>query len=210
MQHITMNCFLRSDFLNLLFLLAGSKAPLVMQAPPDVSTSAVPDLFLTSANCKTKEKERSKEENEQMDKNTLYDIVSSPSKESARLTLKLSRVKIPDIDKHQEFPSRHQTELDHETDLMNNNNNQLSRTTQRLPQLSGEEQANCKQFPFLPNTKETGVVSGAVYDDAEIDTFAEFERIERESTSERERWSKEVQDKGEYLCACAFVRFFMM
>lgn len=178
-----------------------------MQSPPsDVPTGAAPDLFLNSANCKKKEKERSQEENEQMDKNTLYDIISSPSKDSARLTLKLSRVKIADIDKHKELPSRPHMELDQENDLMNNNNNsnnQLSRTTQRLPlKLSGEEQANCKQFPFLPNTKETGAVSGVVYDDAEIDTFAEFERIERESASERERWSKEVQDKGEFLRVC--------
>lgn len=176
-----------------------------MQSPPsDVPTGAAPDLVLNSANCKKKEKERSKEENEQLDKNTLYDIISSPSKDSAKLTLKLSRVKIADIDKPKELPSRPHVELDHETDFMNNNsNNQLSRTTPRLPlKLSGEEQANCKQFPFLPNTKETGVVSGAVYDDAEIDTFAEFERIERESASERERWSKEVQDKGEFLCVC--------
>uniref|UniRef100_A0A3Q1J4Q2 Nipped-B protein n=1 Tax=Anabas testudineus TaxID=64144 RepID=A0A3Q1J4Q2_ANATE len=126
--------------------LTSSKAPLVMQSPlPDVPTGAAPDLFLTSADCKKKEKERSKEEHEQMDKNTLYDIISSPSKDSARLTLKLSR------------------------------------------------------FPFLPNAKETGVVSGIGYDDAEIDTFADFERIERESASDRERWSKEVQDKDKPL-----------
>ncbi|XP_026212056.1 nipped-B-like protein A isoform X2 [Anabas testudineus] len=171
----------------------SSKAPLVMQSPlPDVPTGAAPDLFLTSADCKKKEKERSKEEHEQMDKNTLYDIISSPSKDSARLTLKLSRVKMLDTDKHKELPPMAHMDSDHETDLKNNNNNnnQLSRTTQ---------QANCKQFPFLPNAKETGVVSGIGYDDAEIDTFADFERIERESASDRERWSKEVQDKDKPL-----------
>uniref|UniRef100_A0A3Q2QX81 Nipped-B protein n=1 Tax=Fundulus heteroclitus TaxID=8078 RepID=A0A3Q2QX81_FUNHE len=39
-----------------------------------------------------KPRERCKEENDNMDKNVFYDIVSSPSKDSARLTLKLSRV----------------------------------------------------------------------------------------------------------------------
>uniref|UniRef100_A0A8C2ZGU9 Nipped-B protein n=1 Tax=Cyclopterus lumpus TaxID=8103 RepID=A0A8C2ZGU9_CYCLU len=42
-------------------------------------------------------------------------------------------------------------------------------------------------------------VNGVVFDDAEIDTLAEIERIERESASEKERWSKEVQDKDKPL-----------
>lgn len=164
--------------------------------PPDVPPGAAPDLLLSSADRKKKQKERSKEENEQMDKNTLYDIVSSPLKDSARLTLKLSRVRTSDSGELS--PS----DVDHETDLMNNNN-QLSRTSQDLShRLGAEEQANCQQFPVQPNTKETGVVSGVVFDDTEIDAFADFERIERESVSERERWSKEVQDKGEFLRAC--------
>lgn len=178
-----------------LFLSAGSKRPLIMQSPPpDVPTSAAPDLLLTSDH-KKKQKERSKERTEQMDKNHLYDISNSSSKDPARLTLKLSQ--------HKKRPPRQHIDSEHESDLMNNNNNnnQLSGISQRFShKLGGEEQANCKQFPFLPNSKETGGVSGVVYDDADIDTLAEFERIERESANERERWSKEVQDKGEFVC----------
>uniref|UniRef100_A0A3Q3M6J1 Nipped-B protein n=1 Tax=Mastacembelus armatus TaxID=205130 RepID=A0A3Q3M6J1_9TELE len=111
-----------------LFVPAGSKH--------DVPPGEMPDLLLTSADCKKKQKERSKEGNGQMDNNALYDIVSSPSKGSARLTLKLSRTRFP---------------------------------------------------------------SGVLCDDAEIDALAETERTENESANERERCSKEVQDKDKPL-----------
>lgn len=165
--------------------------------PPDVPPGAAPDLLLTPADRrKKKQKERSKVENEEMEKNTLYGIVSSPSKDSARLTLKLSRVKSSDMDQPGELPLQAHIDSDHETDLMNTNN-QLSRTAQDFShELGAEEQANCQQVPVWPNTKDSGVISGVVFDDAEMDTLAEIERIERESASERERWSKEVQDKG--------------
>lgn len=173
--------------------------------PPDVPPVAAPDLLLTSAERKKKQKERSKEENEQMDKNALYGIVGSP-KDSARLTLKLSRVKMLEMEQSGELSHRAHSDSDHETDFMNNNN-QLLRTTQDLSHKFGaEEQTNCQQVPVRPNTKDSGVVSGVMFDDAEIDTLAEIERIERESASERERWSKEVQDKG-IVCPplpCAF------
>uniref|UniRef100_A0A8D0D6G7 Nipped-B protein n=1 Tax=Sander lucioperca TaxID=283035 RepID=A0A8D0D6G7_SANLU len=178
----------------------GSRPPLIMQSPPlDVPPGAAPDRLLTSADRKKKQKERTKEEAEQMDTNASYDIVSSPSKESARLTLKLSRVKFSDMDQSAELPLRPRVDSDHETDLMNNSN-QLSRTVQDLSHTIGAvEQANCQQVPVRPNTKESADVSGVVFDDAEIDTLAEIERIERESASERERWSKEVQDKDKPL-----------
>lgn len=198
--------------LNFFCVLTGSRPPLIMQSPPpDVPPGAAPDLLLTSAERKKKQKERSKEENDQMDKNALYGIVSSPSKDSARLTLKLSRMKSSDMDQSGELPPTAHIDSDHETDLMNNNN-QLSRTAQDLShRLGAEEQANCHQVPVRPNTKDSGVVSGVVFDDAEIDTLAEIERIERESASERERWSKEVQDKGivGLPLPCVFMLFFM-
>ncbi|XP_029025412.1 nipped-B-like protein isoform X2 [Betta splendens] len=176
-------------------IIEGSKRPLIVQSPPpDVPTT---DLLLTPDH-KKKQRERSKEANEQTDKNHLYDIINSSSKDPARLTLKLSQVKMkmPVMDQHKKRPPRQHIDLEHETDLMNNsnNNNQLSGISQRLShKLDGEEQANCKQFPLLPNSKETGGVSGVVYDDAEIDT------LERETANERERWSKEVQDKDKPL-----------
>lgn len=167
--------------------------------PPDLPPISAPDLLLSSSDHKKKQKERIKEENEQMDKNALYDIVSSPLKDSARLTLKLSRVRTSDLDESRGLSPG--AVVDHATDLMNNN--QLSRTAHDMPhKLGAEEQANCQQAPVQPNTKEAGVISGAVFDDAEMDTLADFERIEREAVSERERWSKEVQDKGEFPCAC--------
>ena len=157
--------------------------------PPDVPPG---DRLLTSADRKKRQKEKSREDGEQTEKNASYDIVSSPSKESARLTLKLSRVKFPDTDQSLQAPC---VDSDHETDLMNNN--QLSRTAQDLShKLGAEEQANCQQVPARP--KESGVV----FDDAEL---AEIERIERETACERERWSKEVQDKG---IVCAPLAFF--
>ncbi|XP_034752577.1 nipped-B-like protein isoform X2 [Etheostoma cragini] len=178
----------------------SSRPPLIMQSPPlDVPPGAAPDRLLTSADRKKKQKERSKEETEQMDTNASYDIVSSPSKESARLTLKLSRVKFSDMDQSAELPLRPRVDSDHETDLLNNSN-QFLRTVQDLSHTIGAvEQENCQQVPVQQNTKESGVVSGVVFDDAEIDTLAEIERIERESASERERWSKEVQDKDKPL-----------
>uniref|UniRef100_A0A665VVW0 Nipped-B protein n=1 Tax=Echeneis naucrates TaxID=173247 RepID=A0A665VVW0_ECHNA len=122
-----------------------SRLPLIRQSPPaSVPPGASPDIPLTPADHKKKQRE-----NELMDQNALYDIVSSPSKDSARLTLKLSRVKIPDMDQ------------------------------------SGE---------LVPRT---GVISGVVYEDA--DSLVEMDRIERDSASERERSSKEVQDKDKPL-----------
>ncbi|KAK9532406.1 hypothetical protein VZT92_009788 [Zoarces viviparus] len=181
----------------------GSRPPLIMQSPPpDMPPVAAPDSLLTSADRKKKQKERSKEENDPTDRNASYDIVSSPAKESARLTIKLSRVKLSEMDPSGELPLRPRVDSEQETDLTNNNNNnnQLSRTTQDLSHKFGaEEQANCKQVPVRPNSKESGVVGGVVFDDAEIDTLAEIERIERESASEKERWSKEVQDKDKPL-----------
>ncbi|XP_058473856.1 nipped-B-like protein B isoform X2 [Solea solea] len=166
----------------------GSRIPLIRQSP-DVSPGEAADLLLTSADSKKKQRQRNKEENEQAEKNALYDIVGSPSKDSARLTLKLTRVKIPDLD---------QSDTDQETDLMNNN--QLSRDSQDLThKFVAEEQVNCQQVPVRPNTKDIGVVGGPVYEDVEMDTLAEIERIECESASERERWSKEVQDKDKPL-----------
>ena len=144
-----------------------------------------------------------------MDKNNLYDIVGSPAKDSAKLTLKLSRVKVPDIDESREFPPRPHMDSDHEIDLMNNN--QLSRDAQDFSHKFGaSEQVNCQPPPVRPNTKEVAVVvGGGVYDDAEMDAIAEIERIESETANERERWSKEVQDKGTFLpLTCAILFFF--
>lgn len=177
-----------------------------MQSPPaDVPRGAAPDQLLASSDRKKKHKERCKEENDQMEKNALYDIVSSSPKDSTRLTLKLSRVKAQDTDQAEELLPEAHMDLDHETVMINNNNNnnQLSKPAQDVPnKLEAEDQANYQQAAVRPNTIETGVTGRVSFDDAEIDTLAEIERIERESASDRERWSKEVQDKGKNLCVC--------
>ena len=74
----------------------------------------------------------------------------------------------------------------------------------RLGQGLPGEQSGYQQVPVLQNTKQGVLVGGVVYDDAEMDALAEIERIERESAIERERCSKEVQDKG--VCVCVRVR----
>lgn len=182
-----------------------SRPPLIVQSPPpDVPPDGAPDLLLNSADRNKKQKEKSHESNEDMENNALYGIVSSPSKDSARLTLKLSRVRSSDMDHRGELPHRSHIHSDHEAHWINNN--QLSRTAPDFScKLGTEEQVNCQQVPVRSKNKDSGV-SGVVFDDAEMDTFAEIERIERESGSERERWSKEVQDKGIVdLCLIEFI-----
>lgn len=170
-----------------------------MQSPP-LEAGTAPDLLLTTADRKKKQRERNKEENENMDKNVFYDIVSSPSKDSARLTLKLSRVKIPDTGRSEELLPTSPTDSDHNAVVLNNDI-QSSGSPQDFSHKSVVEEH--QQDAAQPITKETGVISGIVFDDSEIDAFAEIERID--SANERERCSKEVQDKGEN---CWFVPDF--
>lgn len=188
-----------SPFLELVCVSAGSRPPLIVQPLHlDGPAGTAPDVLLMSADRrKKKQKEKSKGESEEMEENTLYGIVSSPSDDSSRLTLKLSRVKTADLDRPRELSQQTHTHSDRETESVKNNN-QLSRTAQDLSrELAAEEQSNCQQVPVWQSTKDSAVVGeGSVFDDAEMDPLAEMERIERETASERERWSKEVQDKG--------------
>lgn len=174
-----------------------------MQSPPiEVPQGASPDLLLTATDRRRKHRDKSKEENEHVDKNVFYDIVSSPSKDSAKLTLKLSRVKVPDLNQAEELSPRLNVDSDHKTVILNNNN-QLFSTPQDFPhKLEAEEEKNCQQVLVQPNSKETGIIS--VFDDSEIEALAEIDRIEPESAGERERCSKEVQDKGNILFVCLF------
>ncbi|MEQ2202311.1 hypothetical protein XENOCAPTIV_014880, partial [Xenoophorus captivus] len=174
------------------------RPPLIMQSPPlDVPQGPAPDLLLTTPDRKKKQRERSKEENENMDKNVFYDIVSSPSKDSARLTLKLSRVKIPDMGHSEELLPTSPMDSVHETDVLNNDIQSSSSPQDFSHKTEVEEQANSQQAAAQPNTRETGVISGLVFDDSEIEALAEIERIE--SANDRERCSKEVQDKDKPL-----------
>lgn len=166
----------------------GSRPPLILQSPPPYTSprDAAPDLLMDSPERKKKQKKMIKEEGE---KGAMYDIVSSPSKDSTKLTLKLSRVKSADT----EQPG----------DLMPGGVEHGSDAENDLPCNSFQEQSGYQQVPVLQNTgalaaKQPGAVSGTPYDEAELDALAEIERIERESAIERERCSKEVQDKGSF------------
>ena len=187
--------------------MTGSRPQLILQSPPpDTSPrDGAPDLLLDSPDRKKKQKKLSKEEKEQLDKAALYDIVSSPSKDSTKLTLKLSRVKSSEMDQSGELVPGAEQGSEQDAELAYNSL-PFSRTGQeqalRLGQGQGlpGEQSGYQQVPVLQNTKQGVLVGGMVYDDAEMDALAEIERIERESAIERERCSKEVQDKG--VCVC--------
>lgn len=170
----------------MILFLVGSRPPLILQSPPPYTSprDAAPDLLMDSPERKKKQKKMIKEEGE---KGAMYDIVSSPSKDSTKLTLKLSRVK--------------SAETEQPSDLMSGSVEHVSDTETDLPCNSFREQSGYQQVPVLQNTgalaaKQLAAVSGTPYDEAELDALAEIERIERESAIERERCSKEVQDKG--------------
>ncbi|KAJ0013105.1 hypothetical protein NQD34_017439 [Periophthalmus magnuspinnatus] len=157
----------------------------IIQSPNDL-----PDKRVTSVEYKKKHKERNKEEYEQIDKNALYDIVSSPMKDSSRLTLKLTRVRSSDTDHSGDMPA---VENANHVDTSVMKDTPSSRTTQESSQKpEAEEQANCHLPVVQHNAKDTG-------DEAETDALSESERVEHESSFEKERWNKDVQDKDKPL-----------
>ncbi|XP_039532073.1 nipped-B-like protein B isoform X2 [Pimephales promelas] len=183
----------------------GSRPPLILQSPPPYTSprDAAPDLLLDSPERKKKQKKLMKEEG---GKGAMYDIVSSPTKDSTKLTIKLSRVKSSETEQSAEPLSALEHGSDAENELSCNSLPYHRNPQERLSAgqcLSGEQSAY-QQVPASQNTgalaaKQPGVVSGTPYDEAELDALAEIERIERESAIERERCSKEVQDKDKPL-----------
>uniref|UniRef100_A0A673NGD5 Nipped-B protein n=1 Tax=Sinocyclocheilus rhinocerous TaxID=307959 RepID=A0A673NGD5_9TELE len=183
----------------------GSRPPLILQSPPPYTSprDAASDLLLDSPERKKKQKKLMKDEG---GKGALYDIVSSPTKDSTKLTIKLSRVKSSETEQSAEPLSAVEHGSDAENELSCNSLPYHQNPQERLSAgqcLSGEQSAY-QQVPVLQNTgalaaKQPGVVSGTPYDEAELDALAEIERIERESAIERERCSKEVQDKDKPL-----------
>ncbi|XP_007244853.3 nipped-B-like protein B isoform X2 [Astyanax mexicanus] len=182
----------------------GSRPPLILQSPPPYTSprDAAPDLLMDSPDRKKKQKKMIKEEG---DKGAMYDIVSSPSKDSTKLTLKLSRVKSSETDQSTDLMPSVEHGSDAENELPCNSLPYPRNPQERLA--AGQcppEQSGYQQVPVLQNTgtvtaKQPGGVSGTPYDEAEMDALAEIERIERESAIERERGSKEVQDKDKPL-----------
>ncbi|XP_016898437.1 nipped-B-like protein A isoform X3 [Cynoglossus semilaevis] len=163
---------------------AGSRPPLIMQSPPPYAASpreGAPDL---KQHIHQRMMTKVKEEKD------MYDIVSSPNKDSRKLTLKLSRVKSNESDP----PGDNASGMEQNTDNM-----EAEQGYQQVPVLQQNVAARLQQLP-LPHQAGSGgglQPPSSPYDEAELDALAEIERIEREAASEK--CSKEVQDKDKPL-----------
>lgn len=181
-----------------------------------------------------------KDEKDQTEKAAMYDIISSPSKDSTKLTLRLSRVRSSDMDQQDDMLSGLENSSVSEGDIPFNVQypGQTSKTpvtpqdvnrplntaqcllqheqtaflqAQQVPVLQQNTSVAAKQ-PQTPVVQTQQQVSqqGAItsYDEVELDALAEIERIERESAIERERFSKEVQDKGKRI-VCVYTLYIL-
>nr|XP_046243528.1 nipped-B-like protein A isoform X3 [Scatophagus argus] len=162
----------------------GSRPPLILQSPPPYAPSpreGAPDQ-------KQQLQQRKKTPTVKEEKD-MYDIVSSPNKDSTKLTLKLSRVKSNESD----TPGEVVPGMDQNSDNMD-----AELGFQQVPVL----QQNLGARLLQQVSQQAGGASGlqppsSPYDEAELDALAEIERIEREAASEK--CSKEVQDKDKPL-----------
>ncbi|XP_065761716.1 nipped-B-like protein isoform X3 [Muntiacus reevesi] len=210
----------------------GSRPPLILQSqslPCSSPRDVPPDILLDSPERKQKKQKKmklGKDEKDQNEKAAMYDIISSPSKDSTKLTLRLTRVRSSDMDQQEDMLSGMENSNVSENDIPFNvqypgqtsktpiTPQDVNRPLNAAQCLSQQEQTAflpANQVPVLQqNTSvatkqpQTSVVlnqqqvsqQGPIYDEVELDALAEIERIERESAIERERFSKEVQDKG--------------
>ncbi|KAG8512677.1 Nipped-B-like protein [Galemys pyrenaicus] len=213
----------------------GSRPTLILQSQPLPCSSprdVPPDILLDSPERKQKKQKKmklGKDEKDQSEKAAMYDIISSPSKDSTKLTLRLSRVRSSDMDQQEDMLSGIENSNVSENDIPFNvqypgqtsktpiTPQDINRPLNAAPCLPQQEQTAflpANQVPVLQqNTSvatkqpQTSVVQnqqqvsqqGPIYDEVELDALAEIERIERESAIERERFSKEVQDKDKPL-----------
>ncbi|XP_032707233.1 nipped-B-like protein isoform X1 [Lontra canadensis] len=213
----------------------GSRPSLILQSQPLPCSSprdVPPDILLDSPERKQKKQKKmklGKDEKDQSEKAAMYDIISSPSKDSTKLTLRLSRVRSSDMDQQEDMLSGMENSNVSENDIPFNvqypgqtsktpiTPQDVNRPLNAAQCLSQQEQTAflpANQVPVLQqNTSiatkqpQTSVVQnqqqvsqqGPIYDEVELDALAEIERIERESAIERERFSKEVQDKDKPL-----------
>ncbi|XP_075123769.1 nipped-B-like protein isoform X2 [Leptodactylus fuscus] len=207
----------------------GSRSLILQSQPPPYTSprDAPPDILLDSPDRKLKRQKKlktSKDEKESSEKSAMYDIISSPSKDSTKLTLRLSRVRSSEMDQQGDILSSMENSNVSEGDP--SFNVQYPGHTSKTPVTPQDanrplnaaacfqEQNEFLQVPVLqPNTSATAKPSqppvaqsqtqqtGSItpYDEVELDALAEIERIERESAIERERFSKEVQDKDKPL-----------
>ncbi|XP_028313630.1 nipped-B-like protein A isoform X2 [Gouania willdenowi] len=148
----------------------GSRPPLILQSPPPYVASpreSGPDL---------KQLQQRKKDLTVKEEKDLYDIVSSPNKDSTKLTLKLTRVKSNESD-----PSG-DVGLDHNSDSI-------------------EADLGYQQVPVLQQNVggrvQTGGAPSSPYEEADLYALSEMERIGPEAASEKS--TKEVQDKDKPL-----------
>ncbi|XP_061672329.1 nipped-B-like protein A isoform X1 [Syngnathoides biaculeatus] len=159
----------------------GSRPPLILQSPPPYAPSPR-EGGLDQKRQLHKKIPAVKEEKD------MYDIVSSPNKDSTKLTLKLSRVKSNESDP----PGDAMPGMEHNMDNMD-----VELGFQQVPVLQQNLGAQHQQVH-----QQVGGVAGlqppsSPYDEVELDALAEIERIEREAASEK--CSKEVLDKDKPL-----------
>ncbi|XP_037633013.1 nipped-B-like protein A isoform X2 [Sebastes umbrosus] len=160
----------------------GSRPPLILQSPPPYAHS--PRDGGPDQKQQLQQRKKAPAVKEEKD---MYDIVSSPNKDSTKLTLKLSRVKSNESD----TPGDGLPGMDENSDNM-----ETELGFQQVPVLQQNLGARLSQQQLA------GVAGGlqppsSPYDEAELDALAEIERIEREAASEK--CSKEVQDKDKPL-----------
>uniref|UniRef100_A0A8C6MEU9 Nipped-B protein n=1 Tax=Nothobranchius furzeri TaxID=105023 RepID=A0A8C6MEU9_NOTFU len=161
----------------------GSRPPLILQSPPPYAASpreGGPDQ-------KQHLQQRKKTPTVKEEKD-LYDIVSSPNKDSTKLTLKLSRVKSNESDP----PDDGGPGMD-----QNSDNIEAELGFQHVPVVQQNLAARQQQVFQQPIGAGGLQPPSSPYDEAELDALAEIERIEREAASEK--CSKEVQDKDKPL-----------
>ncbi|XP_011477343.1 nipped-B-like protein isoform X2 [Oryzias latipes] len=163
---------------------SGSRPPLILQSPLPYAPS--PREGGPDHKQLLQQRKKVPEVKEEKD---MYDIVSSPNKDSTKLTLKLSRVKSNGSDPPGDVGGMDQNSDNMEADL----------GFQHVPVLQQNLAARLHPQQL---SQQAGGASGlqppsSPYDAAELDALAEIERIEREAASEK--CSKEVQDKDKPL-----------
>ncbi|XP_029366477.1 nipped-B-like protein A isoform X1 [Echeneis naucrates] len=163
---------------------SGSRPPLILQSPPPY----VPSPREGGPDQKQQAQQRKKGPAVKEEKD-MYDIVSSPNKDSTKLTLKLSRVKSNESDPPGEVVSG----MD-----QNSDNLEPELGFQQVPVLQQNLGVRLQQQQLSQQGGASGLQPpSSPYDEAELDALAEIERIEREAASEK--CSKEVQDKDKPL-----------
>uniref|UniRef100_A0A3Q2XW40 Nipped-B protein n=1 Tax=Hippocampus comes TaxID=109280 RepID=A0A3Q2XW40_HIPCM len=161
----------------------GSRPPLILQSPPPYAPSPREGGLDQKQQLQQRKKIPTVKEEKDM-----YDIVSSPNKDSTKLTLKLSRVKSNESDPAGDtMPG-----MDHNSDNM-----EAELGFQQVPVLQQNLGARHQQAPQQAGGALGLQPPSSPYDEVELDALAEIERIEREAASEK--CSKEVQDKDKPL-----------